>query len=503
MSRVVTNKIIEKYVVYHKQLERRMDGSSGGAFGALLETAVKESYYFSGTKADSCLSVKHIVSNNPEDIVSLLGYQPTESDCSEAFHQIPELLKKGEKVLFCGTSSQCAELKKLSDDNTNLLLIDIIHTPFVTQQMVNKYAQSIALKYGENVKAIRYYNREFYDIHSKRITLSSGRTIYTETSDLFDEMEVNGNYNVAPNLDYPLEERVGDITLAAYNMPNKMSDKLGYAYMSVNSEKGCRLFDVAKKRLVIVASGDDVEFNRILTKPYSLSKKPKFKKNNILRSLSVLKSGWNYSQHNLHAFMQFVKYNFHTPAIKTDFQSGGIIYISPSCAFKFVDGFSIELHGPLFIGARRIKSSRQETRIRMERGAKLIVNEECSFGAGSNVEIYEGAIFEVGKLNSNAELTIICGEKISLGSPVNIARNATVRDTSGHLLATPGYKKSKPVVIGNHVWICTESTVMPGVSIGDGAVVGACSYVTKKVPAFTIVQNNPATEVAQIKYFRM
>ena len=98
MSQDLTNNVIARYVVHHKQLERRMDGSSGGAFGALLETLVKDSYYFCGTIADKNLSAKHIVSNNPDDIVSLSGYQPTESNFAEAFSQILGLLKRGEKV---------------------------------------------------------------------------------------------------------------------------------------------------------------------------------------------------------------------------------------------------------------------------------------------------------------------------------------------------------------------------------------------------------------------
>lgn len=503
MSQVLTNNVIARYVVYHKQLERRMDGSSGGAFGALLETAAKSNYYFCGTIADKNLIVKHIVSNNPEEIVSLSGYQPTESDYAEAFAQIRDLVNADEKVLFCGTSKQCADLKELCQNNQNLLLIDIIHTPFVSQQMVDKYAGKLSEKYNSRVEAIRYYNREFFDIHSKRITLANGRTIYTEKSDLFDDMEVSGKYNVDQNTDYPLEQRVGDITLAAYNMPKNLNDSLGYAYLSVNTEKGATLFEAAKKRLEIVARGEEVDYKRIVVKPYSLTPKSGFSKNKLKLNIRILKNGWGYARHNLKAFKQFIKYNFFTPSIYTDFQNDGVMYVSPACAFKLVDGFSITLHGPLYIGSRRIRMSIQETRLRMEKGSQLIVNEACSFGAGSNVEIYKDATLEVGKLNSNAELTIICGERITLGYPVNIARNATLRDTSGHLLAMPGYKKNKPVLVGNHVWICTESTVMPGVTIGDGAIVGACSYVTKKVPSFTIVQNNPATEVSKIKYFRM
>ena len=44
---------------------------------------------------------------------------------------------------------------------------------------------------------------------------------------------------------------------------------------------------------------------------------------------------------------------------------------------------------------------------------------------------------------------------------------------------------------------------MPGVKIGDGAIVGACSYVAKNVPSFTLVQGFPAVEVGNPKYFRI
>ena len=48
-------------------------------------------------------------------------------------------------------------------------------------------------------------------------------------------------------------------------------------------------------------------------------------------------------------------------------------------------------------------------------------------------------------------------------------------------------------VVGNDVWIGYGAVVMPGVRIGDGAIVAAMSVVTKDVPAYAIVGGNPAT----------
>ncbi|MDX1913400.1 MAG: CatB-related O-acetyltransferase [Saprospiraceae bacterium] len=51
------------------------------------------------------------------------------------------------------------------------------------------------------------------------------------------------------------------------------------------------------------------------------------------------------------------------------------------------------------------------------------------------------------------------------------------------------------IVIGNDVWLGYRSVILAGVSIGDGAIVGACSVVTRDVPPYTIVAGNPAREI--------
>lgn len=50
-------------------------------------------------------------------------------------------------------------------------------------------------------------------------------------------------------------------------------------------------------------------------------------------------------------------------------------------------------------------------------------------------------------------------------------------------------------VVGNDVWIGQNSTILPGVHIGDGAIIGLNSVVTRDVPPYTIVAGNPAKTV--------
>lgn len=50
-------------------------------------------------------------------------------------------------------------------------------------------------------------------------------------------------------------------------------------------------------------------------------------------------------------------------------------------------------------------------------------------------------------------------------------------------------------IIGNDVWIGTESMIIPGIKIGDGAVIGSRALVTKDVEPYTIVAGNPAKPI--------
>ena len=58
---------------------------------------------------------------------------------------------------------------------------------------------------------------------------------------------------------------------------------------------------------------------------------------------------------------------------------------------------------------------------------------------------------------------------------------------------------SRPIVIKDDVWIGMNVIILKGVTIGEGAIVGAGSVVTKDVPAWTVVAGNPAKVVKHLK----
>jgi putative colanic acid biosynthesis acetyltransferase WcaF len=56
---------------------------------------------------------------------------------------------------------------------------------------------------------------------------------------------------------------------------------------------------------------------------------------------------------------------------------------------------------------------------------------------------------------------------------------------------------AKPITIGDYAWICADSFIAPGVCVGEGAVIGARSVVTRSLPPWTVCAGNPARAIKQ------
>ena len=112
------------------------------------------------------------------------------------------------------------------------------------------------------------------------------------------------------------------------------------------------------------------------------------------------------------------------------------------------------------------------------------------------------------------------GKNITLGERIFINSGCTFQDQGGvsigddslighnALLATLNHSMDParradmhpaPIVIGRRVWLGSNVTVLPGVTIGDGAVVAAASTVTKDVPPHAVVVGSPARVVRTVE----
>lgn len=87
--------------------------------------------------------------------------------------------------------------------------------------------------------------------------------------------------------------------------------------------------------------------------------------------------------------------------------------------------------------------------------------------------------------------------EIAVHAPVRIGANVCINDgakllTGSHDISDPAWRTtSAPIVVGDFAWICTNAIVLPGVTIGRGAVIGAGAVVAKDVSDYEIAVGNP------------
>jgi maltose O-acetyltransferase len=110
----------------------------------------------------------------------------------------------------------------------------------------------------------------------------------------------------------------------------------------------------------------------------------------------------------------------------------------------------------------------------------------CRFLNGRKVFLGDRNVINFGCLFDGRHYQIKTGADVSIGPETTIL-------TLGHDPQSPEFAdKGGDVIIGDKVWIAYRAIILPGVTIGEGAVVGAGAVVTKDVEPYTIVAGNPA-----------
>lgn len=144
------------------------------------------------------------------------------------------------------------------------------------------------------------------------------------------------------------------------------------------------------------------------------------------------------------------------------------------------------------------------------RRLRAFIGKRLLDSCGKNVNIEKNADFGLGtgiSLGNNSGLGIDCNVRgpLTIGDNVMMGREVLIM-TSRHNTASidipmceQGFVENKPIKIGNDVWIGARVIILPGVTIGNGVIIGAGAVVTKDVPDYAVVGGVPARV---IKYRR-
>jgi len=125
-------------------------------------------------------------------------------------------------------------------------------------------------------------------------------------------------------------------------------------------------------------------------------------------------------------------------------------------------------------------------------GKKSTIHIGARFYQPKNISIGKGTII-------GDHVTLDGRDKLTIGSHVDIASQVMIFNGKHNVHSDDFHPIHAPVTINDYVFIGPKAIVMPGVTIGKGAIVAASAVVTKDVPEKTIVAGIPAKEINKRK----
>jgi acetyltransferase-like isoleucine patch superfamily enzyme len=136
-----------------------------------------------------------------------------------------------------------------------------------------------------------------------------------------------------------------------------------------------------------------------------------------------------------------------------------------------------QLRGTTHIGDKFMIEGLVAVTIKVGPGASLSIGDRVYMNAGTSIEAYHELI---------------------IGNDVLIGPFASIIDDDRHEVEPGSVRYKGPTVVGNNVWLGRNVAVLPGVTIGDGAVIGANSVVTKSIPPNSFAAGSPAQVLSKL-----
>ena len=261
------------YGAYNKDPVIRFNSTSGGVFSALASTIFKHGGYVSGAVYTDNFHVNNIISDSPDDMERLRSSKYIQSSAKALYLTIKKLLKKGERVLACGTPCQMAALRSFIGDIPNtLLIVDILCKSCNSPKVFQKYLLFLEKRYNSRVVAIKERDKKYgWNSLTRRVSFINGQDFFGKGYS--DHFQRGFQYNIyaRPSCYDCLFKgipRIGDITIGDFwgieKIDDSLSDDKGTSMVFLNNKKGQSFFEQAKEELIWkkVKLSDILEGNR-------------------------------------------------------------------------------------------------------------------------------------------------------------------------------------------------------------------------------------------------
>lgn len=136
------------------------------------------------------------------------------------------------------------------------------------------------------------------------------------------------------------------------------------------------------------------------------------------------------------------------------------------------------------------------------RGGSIRLGRDVDVRAHAVLNVGGGNLVLEGPNNISWGVVIHCAESVHLARFAHVAEYSTIVDST-HFYTSPDEwsyhnTRTRPVSLGEDVWVCPKSTIASGVTIGDHTIVGSNTVVTQSVPAGVLVSGVPAEIVKKL-----
>lgn len=165
------------------------------------------------------------------------------------------------------------------------------------------------------------------------------------------------------------------------------------------------------------------------------------------------------------------------------------IEISPTATIELAEHASFEINRQDYI------RTHERSTLYLDDNAALKINGRFTMHGHSSIMVHNDASLELGNNTYLNGGSIECSHHVTIGDDCAIADGVRIMDDSWH--TAPSSTGGGITKIGNKVWIATGAILLPGITIGDGAIVAAGAVVTKDVPARCMVAGVPAKVVKE------